>query len=212
MEDTGTSTDWRGLRGKIGGWVLCSPLWRFAEILLLGDLGSTYLKEILLLLPDGNETVLDLGAGSGYFSLKIAEKLPDGKVICVDLADEMLGILRKRAGWKGLARNIQIVKADASSTGIDSETCDLAVSSALFHELPKPGEALAEMVRTVKPGGSIVVADFRDIRMPHGGHAHGPLSVELLTEFFHQAGLIDTAVYPVRRWVVGVGKKFSDAA
>jgi hypothetical protein len=68
------------------------------------------------------------------------------------------------------------------------------------------------MARVVKPGGSIVVADFRDIRMPHGDDAHGPVSIEELKDFLHEAGLIDTVVYPVKRWVVGVGKKFSDAA
>ena len=212
MPDTASSTDWRGLRGKIGGWILCSPLRRLAEILLFGDLDSSYLREVFTCIPEGNETVLDLGAGSGYFSLKIAEKLPEGKVVCVDLSDEMLAILRKRANRKGIAKNIRIVKADASSTGIDGETCDLAVSSALFHELEKPERALAEMVRVVKPGGSIVVADFRDIRMPHGEQAHGPVSVEKLTELFHEEGLIDTIVYSVKRWVVGVGKKFSIAA
>jgi ubiquinone/menaquinone biosynthesis C-methylase UbiE len=203
MPDTASSTNWRGLRGKIGGWILCSPLRRLAEILLFGDLDSSYLREVFTCIPEGNETVLDLGAGS---------ELPEGKVICVDLSDEMLAILRKRANRKGIAKNIRIVKADASSTGIDGETCDLAVSSALFHELEKPEKALAEMVRVVKPGGSIVVADFRDIRMPHGKQTYGPVSVEKLTELFHEEGLIDTIVYPVKRWVVGAGKKFSIAA
>ncbi len=212
MSFPGPGTDWRGLRAKIGGRVLCSHLRRLAEVLFLGDLDSSYLSEIAALIPTGSETVLDLGAGSGYFSLKIAKILPEGKVICVDLSDEMLAILGRRAGRMGLASKIRIVKAEASSTGLENETCDLAVSSGLFHELSRPQEALAEMIRVASPGGSIVVADFRDIRMPHGKRAHGPFSVDALTELFCEGGLIDVKVYPVRRWVVGVGKKFSIAA
>ncbi len=212
VEDRGPSTDWRGLRGWIGGWFLCSPLRRAAEIFFLGDLDSSYLREIGGRCPDGDETVLDLGAGSGYFSLKIARKLVGGKVVCVDLSEEMLGILRGRAKRKGLENKIEVVRAHAASTGLEDESCDLAVSSGLFHELSRPNEALAEMVRVVKPGGSVVVADFRDMRMPHGEGAHGPFSVNELTELFHEGGLIDTHVYPVRRWVVGVGRKFSSAA
>lgn len=212
MPERGASTDWRGLRGKIGGWFLSSPLRRLAEVLLLGDLDSTYLREILTRIHLGNERVLDLGAGSGYFSLKIAEKLPQGKVICVDLSDEMLGILKKRAARKGITERLQIVKADASSIGIEDETCDIAVSSCLFHELSWPERALAEMVRAVKPGGSIVVADFRNVRMPHGPRAHGPISVDELTDLFYTSGLTHIAVYPVKRWVVGTGQKFDIAA
>jgi len=212
MSEKGPSTDWRGIRGWFGGWFLSSPLRRAAEIFFLGDLESSYLREIVRLIPEGNETVLDLGAGSGYFSLKIARKVPNGKVICVDLSETMLGILRRRAKRKKLERSIQIVNSPASSTGIEAETCDLAVSSGLFHELPDPGKALAEMVRTVKPGGSIVVADFLDMQRGHGEEAHGPISVDQLTELFDEEGLIDATIYPVKRWVVGVAKKFSTAA
>ncbi len=212
MDEKSPSTDWRGFRGWLKGWFLASPLRRAAEVFFLGDLETSYLKEILRLIPEGNETILDLGAGSGYFSLKIARKVPRGKVICVDLSEEMLGILKRRAKRQKVEGSIQIVHAPATSTEIEDETCDLAVSSALFHELTDPDRALAEMVRTVKPGGSIVVADFRDLKMAHGGEAHGPFSVDELTNLFHEEGLIDATIYPVKRWVVGVGKKFSTAA
>ncbi len=85
------TSEWEGLKGRIGGWYLNSPLRRLAEIFLLGDLRTRFLQQTSLLLR-GDEIVLDAGAGSGYFSLPVAARLQNGKVICIDLSSQMLSL------------------------------------------------------------------------------------------------------------------------
>ena len=103
-----TTDKWTGIKGRIGGWYLSSPLRWLAENLVYGGCRSAFLNEVSRIIR-GDEVVLDIGAGSGYLSLAIAENLTTGKVICFDLSEEMLNRLKKRARKKGLMDKIQII-------------------------------------------------------------------------------------------------------
>ncbi len=205
------TTQWTGIKGRIGAWYLNSPLRRASEILFLGDCSSVFLKEVYHIIR-GDEVVLDVGAGSGYFSLAIAQKLITGKVICLDLSEEMLHRLGRIADKKGLGDKIQILKGDASSIKVDAESVDLVVSNSVFHELSEPGSVLREMIRVLKPGGWVIVTDFRDTKIgrkiaAHNKRAHGPFSVNELETLFTEAGLSKVKVSSVKHWVIGIGKK-----
>lgn len=207
-------SEWTGMRGRIGAWYLNSPLRRLSEILFLGDCRAAFLSEVSRLIK-GHEIVLDVGAGSGYFSLMIAKKLSSGKVICLDLSEEMLQHLEQKAEKKGLKDKIHILKGEASSSGIGDESVDLAVSNGVFHELSNPEAVLEEMLRVLKPDGWVIITDFRDTRIgkrigaAHKEEAHGPFSVNELESLFTNAGLSNIKAYPAKHWVIGVGRKFS---
>ncbi len=211
MTEKQTTTEWRGIKGRIGAWCLNSPLRRL-EMLFLGDIKSAFLNEISHLIK-GDEIVLDVGAGSGYFSLSIASKLTSGKVICLDLSEEMLHRLKGIANKKGLSSKIQILRGEASSINLENESVDLVVSNYLFHELAEPESVLREMIRVLKPGGWVIVTDFKDTQITkricssHAEETHGPFSIDELKNFFVKVGLGNVKVYPVRHYVIGVGKK-----
>ncbi|MFQ5887446.1 MAG: class I SAM-dependent methyltransferase [Candidatus Hydrothermarchaeales archaeon] len=213
MSEKEITSEWTGRKGRIGGRFLNSALRRLLEILVWGDCRSVLLDEVSGFIPKGDEIVLDVGAGSGYFSLPIAEKLNAGKVICLDLSEEMLGHLERKAKKEGLEDRVQILNVEASSSGLEDGSVDLAVSGGVFHELSSPETVLTEMARVVKPGGGVIVADFRDTWLgrrfcaPHGEDAHGPFSVNELEALFARDGLSGVKVSPVRHWVIGVGKK-----
>lgn len=209
MSEKEITSEWTGRKGKIGGRFLNSSLRRLLEVLVLGDCRSVFLDEVSSLIQSGDETVLDVGAGSGYFSVPIAKKLSSGKVICLDLSEEMLGHLEQKAEKEGLRDRVRILNREASSSGLDDGSVDLAVSGGVFHELSNPESVLSEMVRVVKLGGGIIVADFRDTWLGrlHGEDAHGPFSVDELETLFANAGLSNVKVCPVKHWVVGVGRK-----
>lgn len=207
----GTS-QWTGIKGRIFAWHLDNPLARLPETLLLGDCRSTVQDEFSRLIR-GNEVVLDIGAGTGRFSLAIAKQLSTGKVICLDLSEEMLQHLIRKAGKEGLKDRIQILKGEASSSGLENESMDLVMSHSVFHELSSPEAVLAEMLRVLKPNGWVMITDFRDTRISrlicrsHREESHGPFSVHELETLFTKAGLKNVKVSPVRHWVIGVGKK-----
>lgn len=212
MTDKQVRSEWTGLKGRIGGWYLGSPLRRLSEILVLGDIRSVFLQEVSALVK-GGETILDVGAGSGYFSLAIAGKITTGKVICFDLSGEMLQHLKTAAAKKGLTDRIQIVKGEAGVIKIDDKAADLVVSNGVFHELAQPGMVLREMVRVLRPGGWAIVTDFRDTRIgnriaaAHQDGSHGPFSVNELETAFSEAGLKNVKVDPIKHWIIGKGQR-----
>jgi ubiquinone/menaquinone biosynthesis C-methylase UbiE len=192
MPSSAKTTEWTGLRGKIGAWILDNPLRYRRE--------AEFLAAIFQHIR-GSEVVLDVGAGGGYYSLRIAEKLTAGKVIALDLSEEMLAHLKSRAERKGLTNRVHTLRADASSSGLDDRSVDLAISNVVLHELSDPESVLRELARVLKPGGLALIKDFdadtlkgRIIRLFHHGDAHGPFSARQLEELFRQIGFHDVVV------------------
>jgi ubiquinone/menaquinone biosynthesis C-methylase UbiE len=210
-EKQGTS-QWTGIKERIFAWHLDNPLARYPETLLLGDCRSAVQGEFSSLIQ-GSEVVLDIGAGTGRFSLAIAKQLSTGKVICLDLSEEMLQHLKRKAEKEGLKDRIQILKGEAFASGLENESMDVVMSHSVFHELSSPEAVLAEMLRVLKPSGWVMITDFRDTRISrlisrsHREESHGPFSVHELETLFTKAGLKNVKVRPVRHWVVGVGQK-----
>ena len=206
------NSQWTGMKGRMFAWHLDSPLARFPETLLLGDCRSATHDEFTRLIR-GDEVVLDIGAGTGRFSLMIAKQLRAGKVICLDLSEEMVQHLKRKAEKENLQDRIQILKCEASSSGLENESADLVMSHSVFHELSRPEEVLTEMLRVLKPSGWVMITDFRNTRISrlicrcHREESHGPFSVHELETLFDKAGLKNVKVRPVRHWVIGVGRK-----
>jgi ubiquinone/menaquinone biosynthesis C-methylase UbiE len=212
MAERKVASQWTGIKGKIFAWHLDNPLARLPEALLLGDCRSAVQDEFSRLIR-GNEVVLDIGAGTGRFSLAIAKQLRAGSVICLDLSEEMLGHLRRKAEKEGLQDRIRILKGEASASGLENESVDLVMSHSVLHELSDPGKVLGEMVRVLKQGGRVIVTDFRDTRISrlicrsHRRGSHGPFSVHELETLFTKTGLKNSRIRSVRHWVIGVGQK-----
>lgn len=92
--------------------------------------------------------ILDIASGTGY----VAEILKPADVVCTDITVEMLNRARHKTDAK-------FVLADVHSLPFKDGVFDAAVSSFAMHEMANPMEVLAEMFRTLKPGGDIVVMD-----------------------------------------------------
>ncbi|MBI4300482.1 MAG: class I SAM-dependent methyltransferase [Chloroflexi bacterium] len=213
ISETSNNSEWTGLRGRIMAWYLNSPFRRLSEVLFLGDGRSRVLAEVTAALK-GEGTVLDVGAGSGYFSLAIAQKLKQGKVICLDLSKEMLQRLRQLANKRGLADKVQMLEGSASRIMLDDGVVDVAIANGVFHELVDPAVVLQEMVRVLRPGGAIIVTDFRAdtwigrrVASAHRSEDHGPFGRQELEKLFLDVSLRDVRVSAVRHIVVGVGIK-----
>ncbi|MBD0303677.1 MAG: class I SAM-dependent methyltransferase, partial [Tolypothrix sp. T3-bin4] len=107
-----------------------------------------------------NDVVADIGAGTGYFSFRIAPLIPKGKVLAVDIQPEMLDIIKSLKKEKNIS-NVEPILATESNPNLPRESVDLAIMVDAYHEFEYPFEVMQGIVSALKPGGRIVLAEYR---------------------------------------------------
>jgi precorrin-6B methylase 2 len=109
----------------------------------------------------GGEIVADLGAGSGYFTFRIAPKVGErGKVLAVDIQDEMLETIRRRAAALKVT-NVAEVKGSETDPKLPANSVDVVLMVDVYHELAYPFEVMAKVRDALKPGGRVVFVEYR---------------------------------------------------
>jgi ubiquinone/menaquinone biosynthesis C-methylase UbiE len=109
--------------------------------------------------------VLDVGAGTGYLTLTLARRVGrDGLVVALDSSPELLAVLADKAENAALSPPIRTLRGSALAIDFPDNEFDAVCSSYLLHELCEGApRALAEMHRVLRPGGYLVLADYRRI-------------------------------------------------
>jgi ubiquinone/menaquinone biosynthesis C-methylase UbiE len=107
-------------------------------------------------LDRGYERSLEIGAGTGYFSLNLLQAGVVGEITCTDISPGMVGTLCANAERLGLP--VRAARADAESLPFADQSFDLVLGHAVLHHLPNVHAAFAEFYRVLRPGGRIVFA------------------------------------------------------
>ena len=107
-------------------------------------------------LDDGYDRSLEIGAGTGYFSLNLLQAGVVGEATCTDISPGMVATLARNARRLGL--DVRTARADAESLPFADENFDLVLGHAVLHHLPNLRRAFAEFHRVLRPGGRIVFA------------------------------------------------------
>jgi SAM-dependent methyltransferase len=120
---------------------------------------------LLDLAPDA--IIADIGAGSGYYSFRIAPLIPKGKVIAVDIQQEMLDYLKTEAAKREIT-NVQPHLGTIDSIKLPENSIDAVLFVDAYHEFSHPAEMLQSIHTALKPGGKIYLLEFRaeDTRVP----------------------------------------------
>ena len=106
-------------------------------------------------------TVVDLGAGVGYFTWRLARRVGSaGKVIAVDIQQEMLDMLAVNLRERGI-ENVEMVLATPRDPSLPESAVDLVLLVDVYHELAHPALTLAHIRRSLKPAGRLVVVEYR---------------------------------------------------
>ena len=112
----------------------------------------------LNLAPDN--VVADIGAGTGYLSFRIAPLLTEGKVLAVDIQPEMLEIIDFFKQEKNIS-NVEPILATLTNPNLPDASVDLALMVDAYHELEYPQEVMTGIVKALKPGGKVVLVEYR---------------------------------------------------
>lgn len=113
---------------------------------------------LLELAPDA--VLADVGAGSGYYSFRIARRLPQGKVVAIDIQPEMLEFLKTEAARLGV-RNVEPHLGAVDDVKLPPDSLDAALMVDAYHEFDHPAEMLASLRKALKPRGRVYLLEFR---------------------------------------------------
>ena len=105
--------------------------------------------------------VADVGAGSGYMTLRIAPLVrPTGKVYAEDIQPALLQLLQQKARAAGVS-NVEIVLGNDTDARLPENAVDLVLCVDVYHEFQHPQEMLRSIRRALKPGGQLALVEYR---------------------------------------------------
>lgn len=106
------------------------------------------------------DVVADIGAGSGYFSLRISDRVPQGKVLAVDVQPEMIEVLQLQVQEAGIT-NVEPILGEVNNPHLPPDSVDLALMVDAYHEFAYPREMMTQIARSLHPGGRVVLVEYK---------------------------------------------------
>jgi 2-polyprenyl-3-methyl-5-hydroxy-6-metoxy-1,4-benzoquinol methylase len=136
----------------------------------------------------GTETVMDLGAGSGYFAFRLAKALPQGKVIAAEIEPEMIRHIHHKALTESV-RNIEPRLIQARDPEMP-EGVDLVFVCDVLHHVADRPSWLAKITKTMRYGAELVLIEFKEGELPEGPPESVKISRDELVQLVTDAGLV----------------------
>lgn len=133
-----------------------------------------------------NLDLLDIGAGTGYFSIPASQIVGnEGKIYAVDTSKEMLEELEQRTKQKNI-KNIELIEGNNYNTDIQDNTADYIFLSNVLHEVEDKLLFLSNYLDKLRPEGNIGIIEFKKIEASKGPPIEHKISREQLKEYFNK--------------------------
>lgn len=139
------------------------------------------------LAPKPDAVIADIGAGTGYFSVRFAHMAPQGRVYGVDTEPDMVKYLAERAKRDGLA-NLTAVQAAPGDPRLP-EKADLVVLVDVYHHIDGRERYFRKLRTSLRPGGRVAIIDFR-MDSPYGPPAAGRVAPDRVKAELKRAGYV----------------------
>jgi ubiquinone/menaquinone biosynthesis C-methylase UbiE len=142
------------------------------------------LEEVALVAP--GDVCVDFGSGTGVFAIPMAEMCGStGRVFAVDRSPEMLGHIIDKKPPKTLV----LVHSDVQETGLCDGISDVCLMAFILHEVEVPGKLIAEALRLLKPGGRLIVVEWKAELDSPGPPRKVRISQQQVMSLFDENGL-----------------------
>jgi 2-polyprenyl-3-methyl-5-hydroxy-6-metoxy-1,4-benzoquinol methylase len=135
----------------------------------------------------GTETLVDVGAGSGYFAFRFARALHQGKVIAVDTEAEMIRHIHHKVVSEGI-KNVQAVLTKPDDPEI-SQAADWVFICDVLHHVPDRAAWLGRIAKKMKPGARLALIEFKEGKLPEGPPEGAKIPRAQLISLADKAGL-----------------------
>ena len=146
-------------------------------------------NEILpLFLTRSDSAMLDVGCGSGFFTLPAAKLLPGGKVYASDLQKSMVDMTMRRAKEAHLS-NVEGIVAPAAQLPLANHSMDMVLMSMMLHDIDTRTQALSVVARVLKPGGTLFMIEIDRIDGGFGPPMEVRIPPNELRDMLNDAGL-----------------------
>lgn len=132
-----------------------------------------------------NKTIMDIGAGSGYFSVKLADR--GAQVIAADVSEEFQAALEKRIEENQL-ENIELRKIPYDSPGLSEKEVDMVLIVNTYHHIEDRPAYFAQVKKGIKDNGELVVIDFFKKEIPVGPGIDHKVARDVVVDELEQAG------------------------
>ncbi|PEN13792.1 SAM-dependent methyltransferase [Longibacter salinarum] len=109
---------------------------------------------------DQDDVVADIGAGTGYFTFRIAPRVPEGRVFAVDIQPEMLDVMRARIKRDAIS-NVTLVRGTERNPKLPADSIDVVLMVDAYHEFAYPWEMMQSLRKSLVPGGRVVLVEYR---------------------------------------------------
>jgi ubiquinone/menaquinone biosynthesis C-methylase UbiE len=152
-------------------------------------------KLVRLLRLTGAETVIDFGAGTGLYSIPVAESLPGGTLYAVDEQKVLLDVLRRKLGEKRPAGHVELLLTTANHVPLPDGAADRILMINVLHHVYDEPETLDEVTRLLRPGGLLVSVEFARMDRPVGPPNDHVLAADELHAVIEGMGLTELAAY-----------------
>ncbi|MDM8175913.1 MULTISPECIES: class I SAM-dependent methyltransferase [Olivibacter] len=138
-----------------------------------------------------DKTVMDIGAGTGYFSVKLADK--GARVIAADVDDQLQTYLKERIEKNNL-KNIELRKIPYNSPSLQKDEVDMVFMANTYHHIKSRPDYFAKVKRGTKENGTLVIIDFFKIDLPVGPPTSEKVSLDDVIFELKAAGYTTFAV------------------
>jgi SAM-dependent methyltransferase len=106
------------------------------------------------------DVVADIGAGTGYFSFRLSQLVPQGKVLAVDVQPEMIAMLKAQREGEHIT-NVEPILSTEMNPNLPDRSVDVAIMVDAYHEFAYPYEMMQAIVAALKPDGRVVLLEYR---------------------------------------------------